>query len=169
MPPASPMPPHSPAPTLPLRDIILPARIDWWPPAIGWWLLLALVIAALALSIWLWRRHRRRQRIIKPARQQLQQIERRFSRHGDSRQLLQELSTLLRRVALSRAPRNQVAGLTGQEWLRWLDQGLPDQPFSSGPGKVLADQVYRAEVAIDADSLVKLCERWLVTRPPKAR
>ena len=34
---------------LPLRDIHLPGAIGWWPPAPGWWLLAALVLAGLAL------------------------------------------------------------------------------------------------------------------------
>ncbi|MBV1912177.1 MAG: DUF4381 domain-containing protein, partial [Cycloclasticus sp.] len=36
---------------LPLRDIHLPDAITWWPPAIGWWLLLAVIIVA-AFGCW---------------------------------------------------------------------------------------------------------------------
>ena len=34
---------------LPLRDIHLQGSIGWWPPAPGWWLLAAFVLAGLAL------------------------------------------------------------------------------------------------------------------------
>ena len=34
---------------LPLRDIHLPGPIGWWPPAVGWWLVAALVLAGCAL------------------------------------------------------------------------------------------------------------------------
>jgi len=154
-----------PAEALPLRDIVLPIRIGWWPPAPGWWLLLLTLLAATGLSIWLWRRHQQRQAIIKPARQILLQIERRYADHGDSRQLLQELSTLLRQVALSRSPREQVAGLVGENWLSWLDQSMNDKPFSTGVGRVFADQAYRPEVEISAEPLVELCSRWLTALP----
>jgi len=32
---------------LPLKDIHLPDAITWWPLAIGWWLLIVMVIAAI--------------------------------------------------------------------------------------------------------------------------
>ena len=150
------------ADALPLRDIVLPTRIGWWPPAPGWWLVLILVLTLVGLAVYVGRRYRRRQRIVKPARQLLMQIERRFARHGDSRQLLQELSTLLRQVALSQSPREQVAGLVGEAWLQWLDQGLEDQPFSTGVGRALADQAYRPAVEISAEPLLELCDRWLI-------
>jgi len=39
-----------------LRDIHLPDAISWWTPAIGWWILLALVIAAFIVLPKIYRR-----------------------------------------------------------------------------------------------------------------
>ncbi len=146
---------------LPLRDIVLPPPVGWWPPATGWWLVATFLLVLLAWSAWYWRRHRKRMQLLKPARQTLQQIERRFARHSDSRLLVQELSTLLRQVALSLAPREQVAGLVGKPWLAWLDNCLEDAPFSNGIGRVFAAQAYALEVQVNSDALIKLCGRWL--------
>ncbi len=70
------------AAVLALRDIVLPPRIGWWPPAPGWWILLLLLVATSAIGVWLWRKRRQRLRLLKPAQETLGQIERRFSRHG---------------------------------------------------------------------------------------
>jgi len=36
---------------LPLRDIHLPGPVGWWPPAIGWWLVAALVLVAFGAVV----------------------------------------------------------------------------------------------------------------------
>ena len=152
------------AAVLALRDIVLPPRIGWWPPAPGWWILLLLLVATSAVGVWLWRKRRQRLRLLKPAQETLGQIERRFSRHGDSRLLLAELSTFLRQVVLSQSPREQVAGLVGDAWLQRLDQALDDRPFTTGVGRVFADQAYRPVVDINATELLNLCHRWVAAQ-----
>lgn len=164
-----------PAQALPLRDILLPTRIGWWPPAPGWWLVAVITLATLALLVWLWRRHRGRQQLLKPATQSLQQIERRFARHGDNRQLVTELSTLLRQVALHRYPRREVAGLIGEPWLEWLDLAFQQRsktatkaPFTQGVGRVLIEQTYQRDPEFAPQPLLALCAEWLtaIARAP---
>ena len=157
------------AQALPLRDILLPDRIGWWPPAPGWWMLALLALVVILLMVKFWRRRQQRQRLLKPANQQLQQIERRFSRHGDNGQLVAELSTLLRQVALNRYPRRQVAGLIGDAWLEWLDQAFnqntkttDEQPFAKGIGRALVEQAYRPDPEFSTEPLLALCQRWLI-------
>ena len=102
---------------LPLRDIHLPEPVPWWPPAPGWWLLLLLLAAVVALAVFL--RHRySRKAVQRAARQALRQIGDAYRQSGDSKVLVQQLSMWLRRVTLSRYPRQEVAGLTGCAWLR---------------------------------------------------
>lgn len=60
-------------PSLPLDDIILPSAVSWWPLSYGWWLLLALILAAsVLLGIGLFRRWRRH-RLLEQQRLQLLQ------------------------------------------------------------------------------------------------
>ena len=166
-----------PAQALPLRDILLPTRVGWWPPAPGWWLVAIFALVTLALLVWLWRRHRRRQSLLKPASQNLQQIERRFARHGDNRQLVAELSALLRQVALHRYPRREVAGLIGEPWLEWLDLAFQQKsktttkaPFTQGVGRALIEQTYRRDPEFAPQPLLALCAQWLtaISRAPLA-
>ena len=136
----------SPGADLALRDIHLPPAIDGWPPAPGWWLLaLLLIVSALALLGWLKRPPRRKP--LKAARAALKTLDADFQVHHDSQRLAQALSTLLRRTAISLFPREQVAGLTGDAWLAWLDEVAklsPQDGFQAGPGRSLRDAQYRA-------------------------
>lgn len=145
---------------LPLRDVHVPDGVSWWPPAPGWWLLL-IVVLLLAAGFGLWRYwqfwHRWHPRI--RARRALAGIRADYARHGDPKKLLRELSGCLRRVALTVAPRTEVAALTGQAWLAFLDRYVPGQPFQAGAGRVLADGPYQKSPEVDSDALLLLSEQ----------
>jgi hypothetical protein len=139
-----------------LQDILLPPPAGWWPPAPGWWLLL-LGLIVLMIAVWLWRRRAARRGWVNDARQELDALR---SRPIDSavhcRERLGEYSVLLRRVALATAPREQVAGLTGEQWLAQLDRLSGTQRFSREVGVLLRDAPYRKSVAVSADDLRQL-------------
>ena len=54
-----------------------------------------------------------------------------------------QVSELLRRGMLAYAPRDEVAGLTGEAWLAWLDNGMPVPYFHTEGGKSLLNLPYR--------------------------
>jgi len=124
---------------LPLKDLHLPDPINWFPPAIGWWLVIVLIPVLIALSYWLYRRLTRKT-ALKSAKILLITIK---NSRMDNAQKLAELSALLRRVAISVAPRAETAGLTGQAWLAFLDSSLIGSPFTKGAGQCLASAPYR--------------------------
>ncbi len=143
---------------LPLRDIHLPEAIGWWPPAIGWWLAPLVVFGSLALLVWLVRRWRR-VTPIKLARKALDALANDAELTPDEK--LRRLSELLRRIALTLYPRQHVAGLTGEAWLRWLDETLGEPRFSQGPGRMLMDAPYRPQPMADVEPLLALSRDWL--------
>ncbi len=149
------------ATTLQLRDIHLPPEPGFWPPAPGWWLAAALLLALLAWAgVWLWRRYRiRRQR--QSILQALAALDQRFTPEQDAA-FASEVSMLLRRLALQHYPRQQVASLTGQEWLRFLDQHGGDGKFQQGPGAVLAEAPYACGRPIDREALHRLARHWIL-------
>ncbi len=155
--------PLVPAPQeLPLRDIHLPDEIGFWPLAPGWWLLLAgILLAGFALLLlvryWQGRRYKRL------ALRELNRLE-----NQTGRELAVALSRLLRRAALCHFERNQVAGLSGEAWLAFLDRPFADAPFSAGVGQVLADAPYRPATDYDAAALRALCRSWLQKLPLRA-
>ncbi len=79
---------------------------------------------------------------------------------GEARDVLTaELATLLRRAAMNRHPRAQVAGLTGRDWLEFLDDDR--HQFTKGVGACLATAPYARAQAVDFDALFALCETWV--------
>ncbi|MDX1515354.1 MAG: DUF4381 domain-containing protein [Woeseiaceae bacterium] len=128
---------------LPLRDLHLPEPTGWWPPAPGWWLLAALALAALAWLLHRWRERRRHSAARRFALQQLAAAVDAYGRHGSAVQLGAELSEILRRTMLAYAPRDEVAGLTGEAWLAWLDRDLDKPHFTAGDGRPLIEWPYR--------------------------
>ncbi|MDX2480988.1 MAG: DUF4381 domain-containing protein [Desulfuromusa sp.] len=148
-------------PTLPLHDIHLPAAIGYWPPAPGWWLLLGLVILC-GLGILLLIRFRQRRRLRRLALAQLDSLQ-----GLSGRELASALSRLLRQAAISHFPRHEVAGLSGDAWLAFLDGRFSERPFTTGVGRILCDAPYRPSVEIQATPLLDLCRKWLKQLPPQ--
>ena len=145
-------------PQLDLRDIHLPNVISWWPPAIGWWLLLGLILLAI-WGAWLLIKKLRQDTSKKAANKLLASIKQQAS--GDKLQTIRELSVCLRRFQMSNEQREQAASLNGQAWLQYLDQFVEGKPFSEGIGRCLADAPYQKSLTadVDIDELVSLCQR----------
>ena len=145
---------------LPLRDIHLPPEIGYWPVAYGWWLLLAtLVFVCLGgLSFWRYRQRRALRRLALAQLDALQDL--------SGIALATALSSLLRRAAISHFSTHEVAGLTAESWLAFLDQPFDDHPFTEGVGRVLADAPYRLDVSVQDHELRELCRQWLQKLPP---
>lgn len=142
---------------LPLRDIHLPPHTSWWPPAIGWWVLLGLVIALFFVYKYLTKSSLR-----KEATEVLDRIEREYHQHGDASESLRELSALLRRVVLSQQGSEKSAGITGQEWLKLLDKNLGESEFSEGAGQHLLTGPYdRFFEKQNVPEIIQLCRKWV--------
>lgn len=148
--------------TLQLRDIHLPGLPDFWPPAPGWWVLAAI---ALGLGAWagvlLWRqlRIRRQRRHILALLERMEQ-----STNGTATpEFLAQLSRLMRRLALMRFPRQEIASLTGIKWLQFLDSSGGNGQFSQGPGKVLAQGPYMRKLRDEVDhrALTTVIRQWI--------
>ncbi len=102
---------------IPLRDLHLPEAIGWWPLAPGWWLLMGLAAVGLGLLLRHYLRRRARGAARRHALQQLKDLTAEYEQHRDAVRFSAALSELLRRTMLAYAPREDVAGLTGDAWL----------------------------------------------------
>lgn len=151
---------------LPLRDIHLPEPIGWWPLAPGWWIVMVLVCFTVGLVLW-WMKRRQvfaaKRRAIKDFNALV------YTRDLSPKQQIESLSVLLRRVCISEFSRQQVAGLTGNDWLNFLDRQLNDGRFTNGVGKLLVEAPYLPNLNCDLDPLFKLCDDWLKTLPGRQK
>jgi hypothetical protein len=160
---------------LPLRDIHLPAPVGWWPPALGWWLVAALLLAGVALfAIHYYRaRHKR------AALRALTRVRKALEEGAEPVACLQFLSTVLRRFAMTSAARASaavaepdVAGLIGERWLRYLDGRWAKTEFSAGLGRQLLAAPYARPNSIARDKAIELtalCMAWLTAQPAASR
>ena len=149
-----------------LRDISPPLEPAWWLLAPGYTMLLSLGAIAIGL-LWYALYRRRTQRRLRQARTELYSISSRHRHNQDPRRLALELSRWLKQVALLAYPERGPEGLTGVKWLAFLDETLGDDKFSRGEGRVFGDAIYRRQAAMDATSLLELCESWLDAVAPE--
>jgi hypothetical protein len=159
---------------LPLRDIHLPGPIGWWPPAPGWWLLLGLLLTALAAYgvFYYLARHRR------VALQSLARVRLALEQGAEPVDCLQHVSTLLRRFAMTTAARQpeaervDVAGLIGEQWLGYLDSRWQRAEFAAGVGRRLLAAPYSRPNSVareEALGLATLATDWLRAQPAIGR
>ena len=159
--------------TLNLRDIHLPEPISWWPLAPGWWILFACVIFMI-LILFIARKIYRHRQLKRDITAELEKIKQQFEKTQNKSQLAKSLSILLRRANITYNPDSNIAGLTGEDWLAWLDHTLRKSAagisFQSDKGKILLSAPYISENTVldfDAKELIHLCESWLLTSHSK--
>lgn len=153
-----------------LRNLDTPAEISGWPPALGWWILASLVIAAIIAFVLITIRDYRAGAAARQAKVCITEahesyLERESSTlnqksstlneesSAQSRSIfLQEVNAILKRLAANHEGSDQVAGLTGKAWRSYLAEVAPDlnatelEPFVSA--------IYEAQPQIDVDEVM---------------
>ncbi len=142
-----------------LRPMQLPEAVGWWPMAPGWWLLIVFSVASVIFLVWWWRRHQADPRRFALA--ELDSIQQRFQQDGNKAALMNHCNQLLKRTALTLFPRQDVAALSGDDWLAFLlenSRGCQLQIM-----QCLADGPYRQHKDFDTTALISACRQWLKT------
>ena len=136
---------------LALNAIHVPPAPSWWPPAPGWWLLAAVALLAAAFACWRIARRRWRRRrwatlfdtTIASADTPVAQVA--------------AMSELLRRGARQVQPSADT--LSGDDWLHFLDRGLPQPVFAAGAGALLRDGGYRRALSVAEVEALRVVSR----------
>lgn len=122
-------------------EVVAPPAVSWLPQTPGWWWLGAVLLVILLHRSWRRLRHWYRNRYRREAAGQLQQL----ARTGNPQTLAGEVNRLLKLTALAAFSREQVARLSGEEWVRFLNRSCPGKPFAPEQAEVLALGAYRQQ------------------------
>ena len=139
-----------------LEPVPEPQAISLFPQTPGWIFLGILVAASIAWAAWAVHRHHRENAYRRAALSELSRCEDDTAR----------IATVLRRSALAGYARSQVAGLTGADWLGFLNESYGGSGFSGHLGQTLLAAPYRQSGTDPA--LTKLARDW-ITKHQKAR
>ena len=155
--------------SLELKDIHLPEPISWWPVAPGWWIL-ATSILLIFIVFFIIRKIYLSRQLKRDICSELEKIKQQFQETQNKSQLAKSLSILLRRASITYFPANNIAGLTGRDWLLYLDttraNSSSSEKFQSDTGQILLNAPYLpgdTKLDFDAPALIKLCESWLIS------
>jgi hypothetical protein len=144
-----------------LRDIHLPRAIHMWPTAPGWVVLYIAAFALMMYGIYFWYQSNKRRHTIKYTLRQLKQLQTLSQHNPDNINIAAEISTLIRRTALYYFKRDAIAGLTGQEWLKFLNDSGKTTQFTDAAGQLLIDAPYRKQNDSNMAPLFVLTQNWL--------
>jgi len=126
-----------------LRDIEGLDRISSWPLALGWWLVIAFVIALLIVAaVFFYRRYLYRKSWQYNSFRKLQVLEAELG-SAEQKKILQDLCEELKLIAMSTKTREVCAGLTGKAWLQWLQDHDPHSFDWQKQGALLVEYQYR--------------------------
>ncbi|CDU14779.1 DUF4381 domain-containing protein [Vibrio coralliirubri] len=152
---------------LDLSPVIAPDAPTWWPLAWGWWAVIITAISLIALVFFIVKRRKNNQQAKQEA---LSYFSNSQSQDGLSPSKAQDM---VRQAALSYFPREKIAGLSGDDWLKFLDAQLAKPLFVAKQSQW--QQALYQDVALMNDDqkkaqqqLVNDCETWLrKALPPK--
>ena len=155
-----------------LHDLVAPAPLPLWPPALAWFFVAALVLLGLFVAGAHSLRAYQRNHYRREALAALAAARPRLSDPALRSDAVATIGVLLKRTALVAWPRERVASLTGPSWLAFLDQTGPAPGFATGPGRWLEIATYNPGAAIALDEtealrLAELARRWLAEHQPE--
>ena len=142
-------------------EVASSGAISWLPQTPGWLLVGLVLLAVLVryggrrLQYWYRNRYRRE------AAKRLQQLAA-TTDQGDLT-LIAEINRLLKLTALAAFSREQVASLSGEDWVAFLNQQCAAPPFSTEQRRLLAVGAYCAQrvEATPGQALIAACLTWV--------
>ena len=144
-----------------LHDITLTQPVDWWPLALGWWLVITVfsccVIAIITMSVL----HHRRNRARRAALRELALL---TDKNDSPSQQVANINALLKRCASHYFERESVSTLHGKAWQNFLSEHLV--PKHQTLFRSLSDEAFESLYYVTvsqntSDQFLRAAKLWL--------
>ena len=112
-----------------LKDIKVPEPVSWWPLAPGWYILMAILLIIIILSLVLIYKAKTRKKHLNTLKSEITNL---YDQYPDnSHQYAQRLSPLLKRIALLRFKSIKINQLHGKTWEVFLNRYSQSESFNT--------------------------------------
>ncbi len=138
-----------------LKDIHLPEQIDGFVMTPGWWIILLLLALIIIYFVIKQIKKRKALALLKPLAVEIAELK---SKQATTDSLA-KLSALIKRIALVYYPQSQVASLTGNNWITFLNAEQPQHQFTNQQIHWITEFVYQKEVSISNSNWHDLLEK----------
>ena len=137
-----------------LKTLHLPPEPSWWPPAIGWWLLILLTIILITWIVFKVVRHYQTTRPIRHGKLLIDKLYKEYQEgHISEERFAHASNQIIKRVLVPGLGRQEYAKLSGDEWLKALDQISGTNRFTQGEGAILGNERFRPEPTLAPEHL----------------
>ncbi|MFM1897237.1 MAG: hypothetical protein RLZZ385_2311 [Pseudomonadota bacterium] len=150
-----------------LADIHMPEPVSFWPPAPGWWVLGALLLATAIFITLKTVQAVRQRRICSFALQELERCYALYRQNlsGDANQarllFVNQLNSVLRRVALWHFPNAGIASLGGRAWVDFIKEKGDASSITDDIAEALGQGRFKTRCDVDAEALNAFGRHWI--------
>ncbi|GAB5498192.1 MAG: DUF4381 domain-containing protein [Pseudohongiellaceae bacterium] len=152
-----------------LADIHLPEPVGFWPPAPGWWVLAVLLLIAAVVAWRVYARQHARREIVGHALAELDRCYQRYAAaeasegSADERKLryVNEVNSVLRRVALVHFPGANAARLSGREWVDFIRENGDSSRLDDELAVALSYGRFQTRCDVNTEALYDLGKAWI--------
>ena len=150
-----------------LKEISLPEPVVYTPQTFAWYIIFGVVLLLLVWLIFRWIRRWQANAFRRHSLARLNAMAREIENGENSVNFLTQIPVLVKWTVLQICPREEVARLSGEKWLTFLDKSYGGEDFSSGPGRLLPELAYGNQARLksipsrDLQKLLALLRRWI--------
>ncbi len=150
-----------------LKEIAFPDPVSYVPHTIGWYILIAAVLISAGYLVYRWYRNWAANRYRTFALRRLDDIEQQLRQPDTRINALTAVPVLIKQTALKCYTRREIAQMSGEKWLLFLDKSYGGKEFTDGPGVLLPGISYGSQKALDhiedeeITRTVSLVRKWI--------